>query len=81
MPNVSNSCPHSHMKRLDVEGWIKQKQKHNAEVKVECATWKIYIKGLTTNHSLAPLLEQERMQVLDAKGMELSSNINLMDVS
>jgi hypothetical protein len=37
VPNVFNPCPHSHLRRLDVKGWIKLKQKHNVEVKVECA--------------------------------------------
>jgi hypothetical protein len=31
------------------------------------------INGLATNHSHAPLLEQEQMQALDAKEMESSS--------
>jgi hypothetical protein len=36
VPNASNLCPHSHVKRLDAKGWIKPKQKCNIEVKVEC---------------------------------------------
>ncbi len=39
------------------------------------------IDGLTTNYSLAPLPEQERMRILNAKGMESSSKIDLRDVS
>jgi hypothetical protein len=35
---------------------------------------------LTTNHSHAPLSEQEQMRALDAKEMESSSKINLRDV-
>ncbi len=37
--------------------------------------------GLTTNHSPAPLPEQEQMQALDDEGMESSSKIDLRDVS
>jgi hypothetical protein len=39
------------------------------------------IDGLSTNHSLAPLPEQERMQALDVEEMESSSKIDLRDVS
>jgi len=65
VPNASNPCPHSHVKRLDAKGWIKPKQKRNIEVKVECLMQIEQIDGLTTNHSLAPLPKQERMQALD----------------
>jgi hypothetical protein len=37
VPNASNPCPHSSVKKLNVKGFIKPKQKHNIEVKVECA--------------------------------------------
>jgi type IV secretory pathway TraG/TraD family ATPase VirD4 len=56
-------------------------KKHNAKVKVECVMRNKWIDGLTINHSLAPLLEQERMRTLDAKKVESSSKINLKDVS
>jgi hypothetical protein len=36
MLDVSNLCSHSHMRRLDVEGLIKSRQKCNVEVKIEC---------------------------------------------
>jgi hypothetical protein len=38
------------------------------------------IDGLTTNHSPAPLLEQEQMQVLDADEIKSSSKVDLKDV-
>jgi hypothetical protein len=38
------------------------------------------IDGLATNHSLALLLKQERMWVLDVEEMESSSKINLRNV-
>jgi hypothetical protein len=38
------------------------------------------IDGLTTNHSLASLLEQEQMQALKTKEMESSSKMDLKDV-
>jgi len=65
VPNVSNPCPHSHVKKLDAKGWIKPKQKRNVEVKVECVMQIEQIDGLATNHSLAPLPKEERMQALD----------------
>jgi hypothetical protein len=40
-----------------------------------------HINGLAINHSLAPLLEQKGMRVLDVEGMDLSSKIDLRDVS
>jgi hypothetical protein len=49
-------------------------------VKVKCAIQNERINCLTTNHSLAPLLEQEQMQVLEAKEMESSSKMDLRDV-
>jgi hypothetical protein len=73
--------PHSHVKRLNAEGWIKLRQKHNVKVKVECAMWNEWTNGLTTNHSHVPLSEQEWMWALDAEEMESSSKINLRDVS
>ncbi len=39
VPNTSNPCPHSHVKKLNAEGWIKLRQKHNVEVKIKCAMW------------------------------------------
>jgi len=80
VPNVSNSCPHSHMKILDIEGWIKSKWKCNVEVNVKCAMWNEWVNGLTTNHSFAPLPEQEQMWTLDAEKMKSSSKVNLRDV-
>jgi hypothetical protein len=59
---------------------IKQKQKHNVEVKIECVMWNEWIDGLTINHSFTPLLKKKRMWVLNAKEMESSSKINLKDV-
>jgi hypothetical protein len=35
MPNVSNPCPNSHVKKLKAKDGIKLKQKHNVEVKIE----------------------------------------------
>jgi hypothetical protein len=81
VPNPSNPYPHSHVKILDVESKIKSRQKHNIEVKVKCTMWNKWIHGLVINHSLTPLLEQERMRVLDVEEMESSSNIDLRDVS
>ncbi len=81
VPNVSNSCLYSHLRKLNVEGWIKSRRKWNVEVKVKCVMWNKLIDDLTTNHSLALLLEQEQMQVLDAKEMESSSKIDIRDVS
>jgi hypothetical protein len=69
------------MRRLNVKGWIKPKQKCNTEVKVECAMWNKQIDGLITNHNAAPLPGQEWKQVLDVKEMESSSNMYLKDVS
>jgi hypothetical protein len=43
--------------------------------------WNECINGLITNHSLAPLPEQEQMWALDAEKMESSSKTNLRDVS
>jgi hypothetical protein len=81
MPYASNPCPHSHMKRLNVESWIKLKQKHITKVKLKCAIQNKQIYGLTTNHSPTPLLEQEQMWNLDVEKMEWSSKIALKDVS
>jgi hypothetical protein len=39
LPNASNPFPHSHVKKLNDEGWIKPKWKHNVEMKVECVMW------------------------------------------
>jgi hypothetical protein len=41
VPNVSN-----HAKRLNIEDWIKSKQKHNTQVKIECAMWNKHIDGI-----------------------------------
>jgi hypothetical protein len=81
MLNVSNLCPHSHMKRLNVKSWIKPRWKCNVEVKVNYAMKNKWIDGLVINHSLAPLPKQERMWALDAKEIKSSSKINLKDVS
>ncbi len=59
MPDASNLCPHSHVEKLDVESKIKPKQKRNTEMKIECVMQNKQINGLTTNHSLALLLEQK----------------------
>jgi hypothetical protein len=67
------------MKKLDLEGWIKPKRKCNVEVKVESVMRK-HINGLVTNHSLAPLLKQEWMWVLNVEEIESSSKIDLKDV-
>ncbi len=40
-----------------------------------------WINSLTTNHSHAPLPKQERMQALNVKELEPSSNIDLTYVS
>jgi hypothetical protein len=42
--------------------------------------WNELMDGLTTNHNLTPLFEQEWMQALNAKEMESSSKIDLRDV-
>ncbi len=47
---------------------------------MKCAMQNERIDGLVTNHSLAPLPKQERMQVLDVEEMESSSKIDLRDV-
>ncbi len=39
-----------------------------------------WIGGLTSNHNLTPLPEQEQIQALDAKEMESTSKIDLRDV-
>ncbi len=80
VPNVSNRCPHSHVRRLNAKGWIKSEWKHNVEVKVKCVMWNEWIYGLTTNHNLAPLPKQGWMWTLDAEEMESSSKIDLKDV-
>jgi hypothetical protein len=81
MLDVFNLCPHSHVRKLNAKSWIKPKWKHNVEMKVKCAMWNKCINGLTTNHSLAPLLEQKQMWALDAEEMDSSSKIDLRDVS
>ncbi len=65
------------MRRLDAEGRLKFERKHNDEVKVKRVMQNEQIDGLTTNHSLAPLPKQERMQALNIKGMESPSKIDL----
>jgi hypothetical protein len=50
-------------------------------MKVECAMQNEQTDGLVINHSFTPLLEQERMQTLDAEEMESSSKIDSRDVS
>jgi hypothetical protein len=69
------------MKRLNVEGLIKFRQKHNVEMKIECVMQNEQIYDLAINHSLAPLFKQKRMKILNVKKMESSSKINLKDVS
>jgi hypothetical protein len=69
------------VKRLDVKGQIKLRQKCNAKVKVECAMKNEQINDLATNHNHALLLEQKQMCVLDVEQMESSSKIDLRDVS
>jgi len=81
VPDASNPCPHSHVKKLDVEGWIKRRWKCNVKVKVECVMRNEQIDGLTINHSLAPLPKQKQMRILDAEEMESSSKIDLRNVS
>jgi hypothetical protein len=81
LPYASNLCPHSHVKRLNDEGLIKPKQKHKVKVEIKCVMWNKWIDGLATNHSPAPLLEQNWMQTLNTKEMESSSKIDLRDVS
>ncbi len=78
MLDVSNPCPHSRMKRLDAEGWIKLRWKHNAEVKSKCAMQNEWIDGLIINHSLSALLEQEWMWVLNVKEMEYQDRLKGM---
>jgi cytochrome oxidase assembly protein ShyY1 len=68
------------VRRLNVKGQIRPKQKHNVEVKIKCVMQNEWINALTTNHSRAPLLEQKQMQVLDVEEMESSSNLNPKDV-
>jgi len=53
--DVSNLCSHSHMKRLDAEGWIKFKQTCNIEMKIKYVMWNEQIDGLATNHSPTPI--------------------------
>jgi hypothetical protein len=81
VPDAFNPCPHSHVRRLDVESWIKPKWKCNVEIQVECAMQNKRIDGVTTNHSHAPLLEQEQMRALDVEEMESFSKVDLRDVS
>jgi hypothetical protein len=57
------------------------KRKNNVEVKIECAMQNEWIDGLITNHSLAPLPEQEQMGAPNVEEMESSSKIDLRDVS
>jgi hypothetical protein len=78
--NAFNPCSHSHVRRLNVEGWIKPRWKCNVEVKVKCVMQNERIDGLVINHCLAPLPKQEQMWVLDAKEMESSSKIDLNHV-
>jgi hypothetical protein len=69
------------VRKLDVEGWIKSRQKCNAKVKIKCVMWNEQIDDLTINHSPTPFLKQEQMWVLDVEGIESSSKINLKDES
>jgi hypothetical protein len=78
--NAFNPCPHSHVKRLDVEGWIKLRWKHNVEVKIKCPMQNERIDDLSINHFLVPLHKQEQMSILNAKEMESSSKIDLNHV-
>jgi len=81
MLDAFNLCLHSHMRRLDVDCWIKPKRKCNVKVKVECAMQNELIDGWITNHSPSPLPKQEWMRALKAEQMESSSKIDLNYVS
>jgi len=81
VPSVSNTCPRSHVRRLDVKGWIKSRWKHNDEVKVKCAMWNKWIDDLKINRSPTPLPEQEQIWILDVEEMKSSSKIDQRDVS
>jgi hypothetical protein len=61
MRDVFNPCPHSHMKRLNVKGWIKPRQKCIIEVKVKCAMQNKWIDGLTIKYNPTLLPEQKQM--------------------
>jgi len=78
--DVFNPCPQSHVKRLDVEGWIKPRWKCNVEVKVKCPMWNEWIDDLSINHFLVPLPKQEQMSILNVEEMESSSKIDLNHV-
>ncbi len=80
VPNAFNPCPHSHMRIIDVEGWIKLRRKHNVEVKLKCAMKNKQIDDFTINHSPIPLPKQEQIQVLNVEEMESFSKIYLKDV-
>jgi hypothetical protein len=60
---------------------IKPRWKCNVEVKIKCVMQNEQIDGLVTNHSHAPLPEQERTWSLDVEEMKSFSKINLRDVS
>jgi hypothetical protein len=81
VPNAFNPCPHSHLKKLDAEGWTKPRWIHNIKVKVECAMWNEQIDSPAINHSLAPLPKQKQMWALDAEEMESTSKIDPRDLS
>ncbi len=65
------------MRKLDVEGWTKPKQKHNIEVKIKCVMRNEWIDDLATNHNPTPLPEQKQMWALDVEEMESSFKIDL----
>jgi hypothetical protein len=68
------------MKKLNVEGWIKPRWKHNAKMKVECAIQNEHIDDLATNQPFTPLSKQEWMQALNVEEIELSFKVDIRDV-
>jgi hypothetical protein len=76
-----NPCPHSHVKRLNVKGWIEPRWKCNVKMKVKCAMRNKQINGLTINHSPTPLPKQKQMWALNVEQIKSCSKIDLKDVS
>ncbi len=81
MLGVPNPCRHSHMKRLNVKGWIKSRWKHIIEVKVKCVMQNKWIDGLTMNYNPTLLPKKKANVGCEVKEMESSFKINLKDVS
>jgi len=54
MPDACNSCPHSYVKKLNIESWIYLKQKCNVKMKIECAMRNEQINDLVINYSFYP---------------------------